>query len=106
VDLNQYCLQWLHAEWGPLQDPAHWGDCLTTMAFRLKVSSVGSSRMNLLNSFDALLARNGKPHNSSDFSDMVLRLRDRKRSKNERGRRVPSGTTRGGNKQIQAQYKR
>ena len=47
-------------EWGPLQDPAHWGDCLTTMAFRLKVSSVGSSRMNLLNSFDALLARNGK----------------------------------------------
>ena len=30
------------------------------MAFRLKVSSVGSSRMNLINSFDALLARNGK----------------------------------------------
>ena len=30
------------------------------MAFRLKVSSVGSSRMNLIKSFGALLARNGK----------------------------------------------
>ena len=31
-----------------------------------------------------------KTHNSSDFSDMVLRPKDRKRSKNERGRRVPT----------------
>ena len=29
-----------------------------------------------------------KPHNSSDYSDMVLRPKGRKRSKNERGRRV------------------
>ena len=29
-----------------------------------------------------------KTHNSSDFSDMVLRPKGRKRSKNERGRRV------------------
>ena len=31
-----------------------------------------------------------KTHNSSDFSDMVLRPTDRKRSKNERGRGVPT----------------
>ena len=31
-----------------------------------------------------------KTHNSSDFSDMVLRPKDRKISKNERGRRVPT----------------
>ena len=31
-----------------------------------------------------------KTHNSSDFSDIVLRPKDRKRSKNERGRRVPT----------------
>ena len=29
-----------------------------------------------------------KSHNSSDYSDMVLRPKGRKRSKNERGRRV------------------
>ena len=29
-----------------------------------------------------------KTHNSSDYSDMVLRPKGRKRSKNERGRRV------------------
>ena len=32
-------------------------------------------------------------HNSSDFSDMVLRPKDRKRRKNERGRRVPTEDT-------------
>ena len=31
-----------------------------------------------------------KPHSSSDFSNMALRPRDRKRSKNERGMRVPT----------------
>ena len=31
-----------------------------------------------------------KTHNSSDFSDMVFRPKDRKRSQNERGRRVPA----------------
>ena len=34
-----------------------------------------------------------KTHNSSDFSDMVLRPKARKRSKNERGRRVPAEDT-------------
>ena len=31
-----------------------------------------------------------KTHNSSDFSDMVLRPKERKISKNERGRGVPT----------------